>query len=237
MWQVLGSVAPRELAPARIQLHWAAQVVSAAADAHLAPVADDSHTAMAWQGGALVGKAGVSLHVADFALAVGNERFALDGRTLDDAMAWTDAKLASGNRRGMHARDYDMPVEPERFVRMGDELAELARYYANAAELLAPYASCSVWPHHFDLGGTIKLSGDAEIGIGLSPGDRHYAEPYLYVTPYPLKIGATLPPLVSGGRWSTQFTGAVMTNLVLAGEAGARAFVPAAIAASRSVIA
>jgi hypothetical protein len=234
MWQILGSVAPRELAAARIQLHWAAQVVSAAADAYLAPVADDSHTAMAWQGGALVGKAGVSLYVADFALAVGNDRVALDGKTLDDAMAWADARLG---KRGMHARDYDMPVEPERFTRLADELAELARYYANAAELFAAYAACSVWPHHFDLGGTIKLAGTAEIGVGLSPGDHAYAEPYLYVTPYPLKLGATLPPLVSGGHWSTAFTGAVMTNLVLAGEAGARAFVESAIGASRSVIA
>jgi hypothetical protein len=234
MWQILGSVAPRELAPARIQLHWAAQVVSAAADAHLAPVADDSHTAMAWQGGALVGKAGVALHVADFALEVAHERFVLDGKTLDDAMAWADAKLG---KRGMHARAYDMPPRPERFARMADELAELARYYANAAELLAAYAPCSVWPHHFDLGGAIKLPGTAEISIGLSPGDRHYAEPYFYVTPYPLKIGATLPPLVAGGQWSTEFTGAVLRSLARAGETGARAFVDSAIAASRAVIA
>ncbi|HEY1546941.1 MAG TPA: hypothetical protein VGG28_03940 [Kofleriaceae bacterium] len=234
MWQILGSVAPRELAPARIQLHWAAQVISAAADAHLAAVADDSHTAMAWQAGALVGKAGVALHVADFALDVAGERYALDGMTLDDAMAWTDARLG---KRGMHARDYDMPARPARFTRMAGELAELARYYANAAELLAPHASCSVWPHHFDLGGAIKLAGVAEIGVGMSPGDGSYAEPYLYVTPYPLKVGATLPPLVAGGQWSTKFTGAVMTNLALAGETGARAFVESAIDASRSVIA
>jgi hypothetical protein len=235
MWQILGSVAPRELAPARVQLHWAAQVLGAAADAYVAPVADDSHTALAWQAGSLVGKAGVALHVADFALDIvaTHERFALDGHTLADALAWTDARL--GNR-GMRARDYDMPPKPERFERVIDSLAELARYYANAAELLAPYAPCSVWPHHFDLGGTIELAGTAEIGIGLSPGDGSYAEPYLYVTPYPLQVGATLPPLAAGGQWSTHFTGAVLTGLVLAGEAGARAFVESAIAASKALI-
>src|ERR1700744_2235458 len=139
MWQVLGSIAPRALATARVQLHWAAQVVSAAADAYLAPVADDSHTAIAWQDGALLGKAGVALHVADFALAIGTDRCPLDGVTLDDAMAWADARLG---KRGMHARDYDMPPRPATLSRNAAELAELARYYANAAELLAPHAPC-----------------------------------------------------------------------------------------------
>ena len=241
-WQVLGSVAPRELVPARLQLHWAAQVVAAAADGYVAPAADDGHTAMAWQAGVLVGKAGVSLDVVALTLAIGDATFPLDGKTLADAMAWTDGRLAGVVAlRGLHARGYDMPAHPvgsgAPFTRapIADGLAELARYYSNAAEMLAPHAPCSVWPHHFDLGGAIRLGGDREIAVGLSPGDASYAEPYLYVTPYPIPIGATLPPLVAGGQWSTSFSGAVLVNLVLAGEAGARQFLDAAIAGSRAL--
>ncbi len=243
-WQVLGSVAPRELVPARVELHWAAQVLGAAADGYVEPAPDDSHTAMAWQAGVLVGKAGVSLDVVAFELVIGNAKLALDGKTLADAMAWTDARLAGVVAlRGLHARSYEMPDHPvakgAAFARapIADGLAELARYYGNAAELLVvrlgPHAPCSVWPHHFDLGGEIRLGDNREVDVGLSPGDSRYAEPYLYVTPYPIPTGATLPPLVAGGHWSTHFTGAVLTNLVLAGEAGARQFLDAAIAASR----
>jgi hypothetical protein len=227
--------------PARVQLHWAAQVLAAAADGYVAPAPDDSHTAMAWQAGVLVGKAGVALDVAAFMLAIGDATFPLDGKTLADAMAWTDGRLAGVVAlRGLHARNYDMPARDNNapFTRapIADGLAELARYYSNAAELLAPHASCSVWPHHFDLGGVIALGGDREIAIGLSPGDASYAEPYLYVTPYPIATGATLPPLVAGGQWSTAFSGAVLVNLVLAGEAGARQFLDAAIGASRALV-
>ncbi|HEY3803229.1 MAG TPA: hypothetical protein VGL61_11510 [Kofleriaceae bacterium] len=243
-WQTLGSIAPRALVPARLQLHWAAQVLGAAADGYVAPVPDDSHTAMAWQSGTLVGKAGVSLQVATLELVVGDAAFSLDGKTLADALAWTDAQLAApaSSPRGIHARDYDMPDHPVgrgapfALAPIADALVELGRYYTNALELLAPHAACSVWPHHFDLGGELALGGDREIGIGLSPGDAAYEEPYFYVTPYPVPLGRTLPPLVAGGHWSTRFTGAVLPNLALVGEAGARAFLDSAIAASCEIV-
>lgn len=235
-WQTLGSVAPRELVAARIQLHWAAQVLGAAADGYLPHASDDSHTAMIWREGALVGKAGVSLDAARLELAAGGEALALDGKTLAEAIAWTAARL--GGAREIHARDYDMPARPATFARapIAAALAELARYFANANELLAPIATCTVWPHHFDLGGVIALGGQREIGIGLSPGDGTYDEPYFYVTPYPVKPGVTMPPLAGGGHWSTHFRGAVLTNLVLTGEPGARAFLDAALAGSRAII-
>jgi len=235
-WQTLGSVAPRGLVAARVELHWAAQILGAAADGYLAHASDDSHTAMTWQDGALVGKAGVALRVAAFELAVGSETLALDGKTLVEAMAWTDARL--GGHREIHARDYEMPPRPAKFERapIADALAELARYFGNANELLARFAPCVVWPHHFDLGGILALGDKREIGIGMSPGDRNYDEPYLYVTPYPVAPNAVMPALAAGGQWSTHFTGAVLANLVLAGEPGARAFMDAAIAGSRALV-
>jgi len=240
-WQTLGSVAPRSLVEARLQLHWAAQVLGAAADGYLPHQSDDSHTAMDWRDGALVGKTGVTLRVHALELVAAGQTLALDGTTLAAAMEWTSDRLGGG--RVIRVRDYDMPMHPvgtdrAKFQRgpIADALAELARYFGSASELLAHYAPCVVWPHHFDLGGTIALGSQRELGIGMSPGDRSYAEPYLYVTPPQIKPGATMPPLAGGGHWSTQFVGAVLTNLMLAGEPGARAFVEAAITGIRAIV-
>ena len=49
-WQPLGAVAPTALVEARLQLHWAAQAILAAADGLLRHADDDSHTNMRWLG-------------------------------------------------------------------------------------------------------------------------------------------------------------------------------------------
>jgi hypothetical protein len=73
------------------------------------------------------------------------------------------------------------------------------------------------WPHHFDIAILVGLEqGDPEharsIGIGLSPGDDYYAQPYVYACPYPKPDTADLPALPPGGRWHTrEFFGAVAT--------------------------
>jgi hypothetical protein len=73
------------------------------------------------------------------------------------------------------------------------------------------------WPHHFDIAILVGLEeGHAEsarsIGIGVSPGDEYYAEPYAYVSPYPRPDVSGLPALPPGGRWHTRdFFAAVAT--------------------------
>ena len=130
-----------------------------------------------------------------------------------------------GAPRGMHARDYDMPASPlatgERFV---GHLAGARR----ARALVRPRARRAVadrrrekrptdiriWPHHFDLGAILYLDptdDHRQIGIGLSPGDGSYAEPYLYATPFPLAKDAALPSLPSGTWRREGWTGAVLT--------------------------
>ena len=47
-WRRLGSVDPRELSPARLEVHHAAQVVSAIGITHLPHQPDDSHTNLEW---------------------------------------------------------------------------------------------------------------------------------------------------------------------------------------------
>ena len=41
------------------------------------------------------------------------------------------------------------------------------------------------------------------IGVGLSPGDTYYAEPYWYVSPYPYPGLEDLPVLDGSGFWHT----------------------------------
>jgi hypothetical protein len=65
------------------------------------------------------------------------------------------------------------------------------------------------WPHHFDIALLVRLDeGGGEearsIGIGFSPGDEYYQEPYFYISPYPSPKNPTLPTLPPGGHLHTR---------------------------------
>ncbi len=218
---------PTSLVAARLELHYAAQIVAACADAWLPERADDSHTAMRWRTPAMIGErsaTGIAIGVraVDFAvLALHDDdtiALPLPGKTLAEALAWADAQL--GPPRGAQLRAYDLPASPiasgGRFTGPAAELAELARWYELAQGVLeralagATVASpIRIWPHHFDLG-AIVTTERGDVGLGMSPGDRYYAEPYFYVTP-PGPVAAS-PVLAGGGSWRTEgWTGAVLT--------------------------
>ena len=98
-----------------------------------------------------------------------------------------------------------------------------------------------MWPHHFDLATLISLQGETTVGVGFSPGDGSYPEPYWYVSPWPYPENTPEWPLESGGRWHTQgFTAAVLTGsdaLQSADqEEAAEAFLRSAIAGSRRLL-
>ena len=106
---------------------------------------------------------------------------------------------------------------------------ELTNYYANTHQLLQELvattedaSSIHIWPHHFDIATLISLPGTKNgepitIGIGLSPGDTSYEEPYWYVSPYPYPEMENLPTLYGNGFWHTQhWLGAVLTASRLA---------------------
>ena len=71
-----------------------------------------------------------------------------------------------------------------------------------------------IWPHHFDLGALMPLTDDGKrtIGVGFSPGDASFDQPYFYCSPYPApEAGASLPPLAVG-KWTIDgFTSAILT--------------------------
>lgn len=172
------------------------------------------------------------------------ERFEFEGRRLDEAYAWLGEALGragqaleDGVTKPGHLGDM-----PEHAVGKGEVIVapdpahrrELARWFSAADALLhhvreeiPTMGPIQCWPHHFDIAMLHVLAGEGEsmtsIGVGVSPGDGGYSEPYLYVTPWPYPQGE-LPTLPSG-HWHTEgWTGAVLTGTALLGpEPSARA--------------
>ena len=112
-------------------------------------------------------------------------------------------------------------------VASADALAELAVWFANAEILLSQIqrqlmgrklmaSPVCCWPHHFDLATLTTLpkhAADATgyVGIGLSPGDNYYDEPYFYVSVYPKPDPKMLPTLPMFGHWHThEFMAAIV---------------------------
>ncbi len=165
--------------------------------------------------------------------------FPLHGRTLDEAYAWvraTAADLLGAPLSGELERGEGLPPHPVCEGAPFDAAAaasftELGRYFAGTHRLLEGIAAqrpgaspIRCWPHHFDMATLLKLDegGDPEtarsIGLGLSPGDGTYAEPYFYVTPWPYPAEPDLPPLPYGGSWHREgWLGAVLLGEAFVG--------------------
>lgn len=101
------------------------------------------------------------------------------------------------------------------------ERQTLVAYFAETRPLLqsifetrAGASPIYTWPHHFDMATLITLSGQGEsahtIGVGFSPGDGGFGQPYWYVTPWPYPSQTALPSL-SVGSWHTEgWIGAIL---------------------------
>ena len=240
-WQQLGGVTPTALAEARINLHYAAQIVSGVGRTWAPKRDDDSHTNLGWRSdlGGLVSRSaqqqpalsagldfsGLQLLLLDDGNRTVAERSLAD-TTLDHGYRWLQRELAQ--RWGSETGDvaplhYDMPDHelgrgavfrretPEAF-------AELARWFGNASTVLErvreEHGSSPVrcWPHHFDLATLISLGDDRSIGVGLTPGDESCAEPYFYVGPWPHPTPARWPELAAGSWHTDGFVAAVLTG-------------------------
>lgn len=248
-WIKLGGVSPDALVDSRLQAHWALQILAAAAHSQIKPVPDDSHTSADWfdrvqslvteeiPGGFRVG-----LRLRDLQLRlmdkVGEDYATLNlsGRTLKGGIAWLQEQLAEeagvDGKPRIERPGYDMSEHAvgsgERFDSDGSALGELARWYANADRALQLYAArepdasrVRCWPHHFDIATLIELGNEHTIGVGMSPGDGSYRQPYFYVTPWPYPEG-DLPILRGGGTWHRKgWTGAVLTGAKLVSNSSA----------------
>jgi len=243
-WSMLRSPGPTTLAAARALAHRAAQWPTRAARANLEPAADDSHSALTWDPAkaALLSqplkgniRVGLCVGVLELLFAKGSnvEAFSLVTNTDAEVAEWFDGKLAQAGLKPATGTKlpYDMPSAAfARAVDEGPHLAALAGWFAAGAELLEEQrrkhkrfkpGPSRCWPHHFDIAMVVELEkAKAEsaraIGIGLSPGDEYYAQPYFYLSPYPKPGIENLPELPPGGRWHTkEFFGAVATAVDL----------------------
>jgi hypothetical protein len=238
----LGAVLPSELTQARLELHWAAQLVSATGTSLLPAQTDFSHTNLGWDRtlGVLVGR-GVGAELLRAALVFdGLELAVLDGnrervslrlagRTSSQALAWLGREL-TGDRAALSLPVHEMPAYavgegapfPDEGAAARNELAVwFAEAFASIGEVVAGEAAASpvrCWPHHFDVASLITLDSGADaeearsIGVGFSPGDGSYDQPYFYVTPWPYPKTDELPALAAGAHWHTDgWTGAVLT--------------------------
>jgi hypothetical protein len=182
----------------------------------------------------------VGFSIVDFELLVlrdgAPERWCrLDGARDVDIAARLDEFLQKEGleRSASVVLPYDLPAEMasiDAYTLAGleDEIEGLAIWYGLAAASISALASqCGdirpgpsplrCWPHHFDIAVYLSLEdGDAEtargIGIGMSPGDESYGEPYFYVNPWPYPDPALLPPAPVPGHWHVDgFVGAIAT--------------------------
>jgi hypothetical protein len=263
-WKTLREPAPASLVGDRQIAHYAAQWVARAAWANLPATPDDSHSALAWDvpRGALVsrefpGGITVGLRLESLELLVTQDaeqdRLALHGLSSSVVDDWLASKLTG---RGCKAHStvklpYAVPAKP---LSRAPGLTALSHWYEAAADVLEAVRDryrtikpgpgpVRCWPHHFDIALLVQLEEGAgesarSIGVGFSPGDEHYQEPYLYVSPYPGPKNPTLPALPPGGHWHTKdFFAAVATAqefLALPDpHAALTAFIDAAFGAGR----
>ena len=177
----------------------------------------------------------LALHVGEGSTQV--QSFSLDDRSDAQARQWLGEQLSA---RGLdaHALDAPSPYEmPAHAVSQGaayspagltDALAELAGWFGNAGLSLGFIHSQMIgrklavspvrcWPHHFDIATLTTLparnaDGTGYVGVGLSPGDEYYDEPYFYVSVYPEPDPTALSSLPTLGHWHLRdFMAAVAT--------------------------
>lgn len=157
----------------------------------------------------------------------------LEGKTMTEGLRWLQQEIANLGADASKIGFLDYPPDDFPNHPLADNaafappqhlaLGELVAYYADTHLLLQAIVSTNedassirIWPHHFDMATLIMLPGLKQgtpltIGVGLSPGDTSYSEPYWYVSPYPYPNTEALPALEGHGFWHTRsWVGAVL---------------------------
>jgi hypothetical protein len=271
-WQATDPAAAHTLRDARLQLHYAAQFGTALGISFLPKEPDDSHTNLGWSGarGALMSRAvdgsrgpvSAGVLVADLAVLLTVDggvaaAIPLDRTTIPAAADHLrHALTAAGLDRSRYALDrhYELPAHP---VATGSEFDasdwsafdQLARWYGNSVLELNRLASdeagaseVRTWPHHFDTATLISHGEGRSNGVGFSPGDQYYDEPYFYANVSPQPDADRLTGSLAGdGSWHTRdWIGAVLPGSRVHGDATAqqsqvREFLDSALAACRTL--
>lgn len=158
--------------------------------------------------------------------------FSLQDKTQTDVMVWLERQLGELGFEFSKinlAYPYKIPEYPQakgKPFHVVNLVAarELSRLYNNTAFVLEKILNeeenntpVKCWPHHFDIAGQIIQldTGDPattrSIGLGMSPGDHYYKEPYFYVSPWPYPT-VDLPDITASlGQWhENDWVGAVL---------------------------
>lgn len=251
----LGSVDPHSLVDARLQWHYAAQLVAAFAQTTLEARADDSQRSMLWDPSdqrfvSEPDSDGLSAFVSPTPLSIGLTRSGTDvkslvlmGATLRTARKWMEGAVRDQTQNAdleLGWPEYDLPahfVKGDRpFQAKAVSLAELTRWFAEASARLTQLVESEsdanpvrTWPHHFDIATLLVLERDEDgtptqtVGVGMSPGDDGFAEPYWYVNAWGYPEHAAFPELDAPGHTHRDgWSGFVMTatELIEAGKTG-----------------
>jgi hypothetical protein len=245
-WLRLGAIPPTDLAATRLELHWASQLPAAVGIARATPSDDFAHHALTWDAAhhALVSapvpgrrpyRAGLRLSEQALLLLNGKnslfDTLPLAGVTLREGLAWLEraSALYTGEDAPALARpEHELPDHPvARGAPFGAldaaRAGEIARWFESLSAVLRelvrerPASPVRVWSHHFDLDSVLDLGRGRTLGLGFSPGDDSYAEPYLYVLPNPAPDERALVPLPAPMEWVTEgWVGAVLRGSALA---------------------
>lgn len=211
-WSTLGSPPPNVLHVVRLELHYAAQPLAAAAYAVLPMRADHSHSNLLWSASreGFVGRSlpgGQRMFLDPTGLRTGllddggveAAALELEGRTVKQALVeFADLLRGVGvavPAAGLALPEYDLPDAPaargEAFALDPQPLAELARWYGNAHGALAPVAEewlggaeVRAWPHHFDLAALVSLDPDRDPESARSVGAGFSPGDGSYPDPY-----------------------------------------------------
>ena len=188
--------------------------------------------------------------------------FSLTQKTMNEGMNWLKQTISPLGvdvaQLAFVSYPDDFPDHPlahgATFKQLGEaQRQELIAYFANSNLVLQSVTARTknaspvrIWPHHFDIATLISLPDTPQdeavsIGVGMSPGDSSYDEPYWYITPWPYPELANLPQLSSNGTWHTDgWVGAILTASQLSQEdkqpEKLAAFLDSAISASRSLL-
>ena len=185
----------------------------------------------------------LGLRVEDLTLLVkskrGNESFNLLGLTESTVGAWMAQLLKQ------HDLDPQKLNDPGPYTLIHQHLdsdgvygtankkgvEELAKYYNNAVPILEdvrtsyPQASpVRCWPHFFDIATLLTFeqkdtAEKATIGVGCSPGDATYHEPYFYVSLWPYPLKEKLPSVMAPAFWHLEgFTALILRSSDLVSE-------------------
>lgn len=177
-----------------------------------------------------------ALRLTDLSLLVLGSRndmvasLTLTGRMASSGDLWMREALGRAGldpTRLTQKKHYTIPHHPvadgAAFDAPAAQLAELSRYFHDAWVLTSRIASERTdaseprcWPHHFDLATLLTLPATVDgarrtIGVGVSPGDGYYAEPYVYIGPYPYPPKEKLGALPFGHWHTSEWTGTVLT--------------------------